>query len=292
MRELDRRAFLARAGGLSVAVPLLGVAACSTTEGGTAAVSTLEKVKSAGVARLAIANEPPYTKIRPDGSVTGASPEVARAVLKKLGVPKVEGIVTPYDAMIPGLLARRWDLITAGLFMKKSRCAQVLYSDPDVVSSESLLVPEGNPKKLLKYGDIKADPSIKLIVLNGGYEHGLATQAGITDDQLVKVKDSRDAIDALKAERGDAFALPTLSLNDLVGKDDPDFDITPPIPDIRPTGAGAAFHKQDAEFRDAYNKAFREIKKSGEFAEILKPWGFSAEDAKRYTAEELCKNEG
>ncbi|MQA94916.1 MAG: ectoine/hydroxyectoine ABC transporter substrate-binding protein EhuB [Streptosporangiales bacterium] len=292
MRELDRRGFLARAGGLSLAVPLLGVAACSRTEGGTAAVSTLEQVKKNGVARLAIANEPPYTKIKTDGSVTGASPEVARAVLKRLGVPQVEGIVTPYDAMIPGLLARRWDLITAGLFMKKSRCAEVLYSDPDVVSSESLLVPKGNPKNLLKYGDIKADKSISLIVLNGGYEDGLAKQAGIPGDQLVRVKDARDAIDALKAERGHAFALPTLSLNDLVGKDDPQFDITEPIPDIRPTGAGAAFHKQDTTFRDAYNKAFREIKKSGEFAEILKPWGFSAEDAQRYTADQLCQNEG
>lgn len=292
MRDLDRRGFLARAGGFSLAVPLLGVAACTTTEPGTGAVDTLEQVKKNGVARLAIANEPPYTKIKPDGSVTGASPEVARAVLKKLGVGEVEGIVTPYDAMIPGLMARRWDLITAGLFMKKSRCSQVLYSDPDVVSSESLLVPKGNPEKLLKYADIKADSAIKLIVLNGGYEHGLATQAGIPDGQLVKVKDARDAIDALEAERGQAFALPTLSLNDLVGKDDPDFDITEPIPDILPTGAGAAFHKQDASFRDAYNKAFREIKKSGEFAEILKPWGFSAEDAMRYTAEQLCKNEG
>ena len=39
---------------------------------------------------MAVANEPPYSDIKADGYVSGAAPDVARAVLKKLGVPSGE----------------------------------------------------------------------------------------------------------------------------------------------------------------------------------------------------------
>ena len=55
-------------------------------------------------------------------------------------------MVTPYASMIPGLNANRWDAITAGLFMKQSRCGQVSYSEPVIVSTESFAVPKGTPR--------------------------------------------------------------------------------------------------------------------------------------------------
>ena len=63
--------------------------------------------------RVAIANEPPYTKVNPDGTVTGAEPDVFGAVCKRLGIPDIQGVITPYASMIPGLNANRWDAITA-----------------------------------------------------------------------------------------------------------------------------------------------------------------------------------
>ena len=47
---------------------------------------TLKRLKKQGYATVAVANEPPYSDIKPDGFVGGAAPDIARAVLNKLGV--------------------------------------------------------------------------------------------------------------------------------------------------------------------------------------------------------------
>ena len=130
------RAVAAVAAGVLIASSL---AACSTvTPGGASAsggaANTLELGKKQGYLRVGIANEPPYTQVGADGSVSGAEPDILHAVLKTMGVSEIQGIVTPYPAMIPGLIANRWDVIAAGLFMKQSRCAAVAYSEPVIVS--------------------------------------------------------------------------------------------------------------------------------------------------------------
>jgi polar amino acid transport system substrate-binding protein len=291
---LSRREMLKRATAAGLVVPMSGglLAACGS-DGGEAAKGgpgLLAQMKRSGVARVAIANEPPYTKVEPDGKVTGAEPEIARAILKRMGVKDVQGIVTPYEAMIPGLKARRWDIITAGLFMKQSRCKEILYSEPTVVSTESFAVKPGNPKGLTTIADVKAKSDVKVGVLSGAFEDGILKTENVPGSQIVKVQDGRGGIEALGAGRIDAFFLPTLSLEALrKGKE---FEITPAIEDAPVTGAGHGFRKQDKEFRDQYNAAYKQIKDAGELERILKPWGFPADAAIETTAAELCKTEG
>src|ERR1043165_6801153 len=90
---------------------------------GIAAADKLDDLKAQGFARVAIANEPPYTAVAADGKVSGAAPDVAREIFKRLGVPDIVASISEYGAMIPGIQAHRFDAITAGLFMKPERCA-------------------------------------------------------------------------------------------------------------------------------------------------------------------------
>ena len=69
-------------------------------------------------------------------------------------------------------------------------------------------------------------------------------------------------------------------------------EVTAPIRGIAVTGDGAAFRKKDKDLRDAFNKEYRKLKDSGELDKILKPWGFSGEEAKKVTTRQLCKAEG
>lgn len=292
---LSRREMLKRATAAGFVLPLSGglLAACGDDDGAGSAsggAGLLEELQRTGVARIAIANEPPYTKIEPDGTVTGAEPEIARAVLKRLGIDEVQGVVTPYEAMIPGLEARRWDMITAGLFMKQSRCKEILYSEPTVVSTESFAVEPGNPRGLETIADVKGDSGVKVGVLRGAFEEGILKEEQVPDGQIVSVQDGRSGIEALGAGRVDAFFLPTLSLEAL--QEGEDVEVTPPVEDAPVTGAGHGFRKNDKAFRDAYNEKLAEIQDSGEFARILKPWGFPADAAMKATAAELCKTEG
>ena len=54
------------------------------TQTSSAESDTLKKLKKQGYATVAVANEPPYSDIKSDGYVTGAAPDVARAVLAVL----------------------------------------------------------------------------------------------------------------------------------------------------------------------------------------------------------------
>src|SRR3546814_11158447 len=66
-----------------------GVAGLAMT-GGALAQSTLDEAREAGFIRIGFANEAPYGYATPDGKLTGEAPEVAKAVLAKMGIQEVE----------------------------------------------------------------------------------------------------------------------------------------------------------------------------------------------------------
>lgn len=285
-RDLFRRA--GAAGAVVIGGPVL-LSACGDGEGRGS--NTLQQGREQGFLRTGIANEPPYTEVTAGGDVTGVEPDIAKAVLKKLGIDKLQGIVTPYDQMIPGLQAGRWDMVTAGLFMKKSRCAEVLYSEPTIVSTESFGVKAGNPENITSVASVKKNSGVKVAVLGGAFEEGILQDAGVPSNQTVQVRDGRSGIEAVKAGRADAFFLPTLSLNELIGNDK-SMEVTDPVEDAPVTGAGHAFRKNDTEMHTEYNKALKELKDTDEYANILDKWGFDADSVEGVTTEQLCKTEG
>jgi polar amino acid transport system substrate-binding protein len=264
--------------------------ACSTTEpGGPEAGGgggLLERARQQGL-RIAIGNEPPYTELAPDGTVTGAEPDVVRAVCARMGIDKVEGIVSGYDAMIPGLKANRWDTIAAGLFMKQSRCREVAYASPVIVSTESFGVRPGNPKNVRTIADVRDRQDLRVGVVPGGFEQGILETAGVEASRIINVTDARGGADALGADRIDAFLLPTLSLRELDG-----VEVTDPIEDAPSTGSSAAFRPEDQDFLDAYNVELEKFKTEPEFAEILEKWGFDPTVVEGVTTEELCAVDG
>ena len=294
--NISRRNILRGAGVAVLGASVAGWATgCSSVAAGGpasgAASNLLELAKTQGFIRVGIANEPPYTQVDADGTVTGCEPDVLRAVCKRLGIDEVQGIITPYESMIPGLNANRWDVIAAGLFMKESRCAQVLYSEPVIVSTESFATPKGNPKGITSVAAILADPSLRIAVLPGGFEEGVLKTANVPASQQVKINDGRSGLEALKANRADAFMLPTLSLQALAA-DDSSFDISEPLDDAPRTGSGAAFRQADSAFHEAYNKELEAFKATPEFTEILTKWGFDASLVEGVTAQELRKTAG
>ena len=159
---------------------LLGSAKTSFAES-----DTLKRLKKQGYATVAVANEPPYSDIKTDGYVTGAAPDVARAVLNMLGVPDLKAEVIMYGAMIPALQARRVDMATSGLYIKPDRCESIIYSEPDLCGAEAFAVPVGNPNNLLTYEDIASPPDLKMVTCAGCAEEKYALERGVSADQIV-----------------------------------------------------------------------------------------------------------
>lgn len=249
----------------------------------------LEDLKAQGFARIAIANEPPFTAVAADGLVSGAAPDVAREIFKRLGVPEVVASISEYGAMIPGLQAKRHDVITAGLFMKPERCAAVAYSEPVLCDAEAFLLPKGNPKGYTSYADIAADPAGKIGAPGGGTEEKLALDAGVPRDRVIVVPDGQSGLKMLQDGRIDVYSLPVLSISDLMAKAaDPNLEMVAPVVGAPVYCDGAAFNKKDAALRDAFDVELAKMKASGEFAAIIEPYGFSAAAAISTSRAVLC----
>ncbi|MDP9634139.1 UNVERIFIED_ORG: polar amino acid transport system substrate-binding protein [Ensifer adhaerens] len=255
----------------------------------TADDDKLQQLKEQGFARIAIANEPPFTAVGADGKVSGAAPDVAREIFKRLGVADVAASISEYGAMIPGLQAGRHDAITAGLFMKPERCAAVAYSEPVLCDAEAFALKKGNPLKLMSYKDIADNPDVKIGAPGGGTEEKLALEAGVPRDRVIVVPDGQSGLKMLQDGRIDVYSLPVLSINDLMSKaNDPNLEVVAPVEGAPVYCDGAAFKKGDEALRDAFDVELAKLKESGEFAKIIEPYGFSAKAAMSTTREKLC----
>ncbi|MCF3639671.1 ectoine/hydroxyectoine ABC transporter substrate-binding protein EhuB [Rhizobium sp. TRM95111] len=275
--------FLTMAAGASALMAIVLAAPAS------AADDKLEELKGQGFARVAIANEPPFTAVAADGKVSGAAPDVAREIFKRLGVEDIVASISEYGAMIPGLQAGRHDVITAGLFMKPERCAAVAYSQPILCDAEAFALKKGNPLGLTSYKDIADNPDARIGAPGGGTEEKLALEAGVPRDRVIVVPDGQSGLKMLQDGRIDVYSLPVLSINDLVSKaNDPNIEVVAPVEGAPVYCDGAAFRKGDEALRDAFDVELAKMKESGDFAKIIEPYGFSAAAAMSTDREKLC----
>src|SRR3546814_16973734 len=106
--------------------------------------STLEKAREAGFIRIGFANEAPYGFATPDGKLTGEAPEVAKAVLKKMGINEVDGVLTEFGSLIPGLKTGSFTIISHGMFITTAPRNDGAFSGPHSHLGQALPAQEGN----------------------------------------------------------------------------------------------------------------------------------------------------
>jgi polar amino acid transport system substrate-binding protein len=301
---ISRRVMLRRTAVVSLAAvagPGL-VAACSSSGGagtGTSAGGSLAAWRKQGYVRVGFANEAPYGFANANGDLTGEAPAVARAIMKKLGVGSIQGVLTEFGSLIPGLVANRFDMIAAGMFITPQRCQQILFSNPDYVAAEGLAVPKGNPHHLTDYASV-AKTGVRLGVETGAVEGGYAKDAGVKASQIQEFPDGPTGMQALKSGRIDAFSLTAISLEYLVGTGSyGSLDVVSFIPTDKgqpiKTGGGYGFRKSDQAVVSQFNQQLAAMQKSGELARLVKPFGFSGPTlsaAVGLTAKELCSATG
>lgn len=251
---------------------------------------TLDYAKENGVT-IAVANEPPYMQMNPDGTPGGWGPEMDAAILKEVGVTKFSGQLMEYGAMIPALQSNRADLASSGaLFIKPERCEAVLFSDPVSCSGESLIVAAALREKVKTYGDV-ANQGLKIGVCGGCTEQKLALEAGVKEDDIVVFPDGDSGIKLLEDGRIDVFGNDSATTTNLFKRLDAAKWNYVRIENIRSCG-GAAFNKNSAELRDAYNEGLRKIRANGTYMEIMKKYGLQedAQGVETVSTQQLCKN--
>lgn len=262
--------------------------------------STLERARRTGVVRVGFANENPYAYATPDGKLTGEAVEVARAVFTALGIEEMDGVLTEFGSLIPGIRAGRFDVITAGMYITPKRCEQVLFADPEYTIGEGLLVEAGNPFDLHSYEDIAANPDVKIGTGAGWLEYDYMTAVGVSEDQIVTFPDGPAGVAGLQAGQIDAFTGTSPTMRTLLEKSGDagiEFveDFTNPIIDGEPIQAygGAAFRYEDLDFREAFNEELTKLKESGQLLDIIGQFkGFGETELPGdVVAEDICPDE-
>ena len=255
------------------------------------AESVLERIQRTGEIRIGYANEAPFAYTLADGRVTGESPEIARTIFAKMGIDKVDAVLTEWGGLIPGLQAGRFDVIAAGMYVTPARMEQVLFTDPHYQIGDTLLVAKGNPEKLSSYADIARHPDAKLAVMSGTAQYGYAREAGIPDSRIMQVPTTIAQLQAVRTRRAAAAVGTQLTMRQLAAKGGKAVQaISSFTDDPAHIGYGAfAFRKEDNDLRDAVNAALKEWLGSDEHLKLVAPFGFDRSNLTDKTTAGLAK---
>ncbi|WP_251150238.1 transporter substrate-binding domain-containing protein [Cellulosimicrobium sp. Marseille-Q4280] len=269
-----------------------GGAGGGTTEGGS---GTLAELQESGTITVGFAGEEPYSFQDDGGELTGAAVALNEAIYGELGIDTVEGTLTEWNSLIPGLNADRFDSISAGMSILPDRCEQAAFSEPEIMYTTAFLVPEGNPDGLDDWQSA-VDAGVTLAVMGGAIEAGYAEDTGV---ETIQVGSPQDGLDAVVAGRADAFALTGISLRALAERSDAAVEATEAfvavIDGVPQIGAGATvFRQADTELLDAYNEKLAEIVSDPQqYEDVLGPFGFTEAErpVEGLTAEMLCEGD-
>lgn len=275
---------------------LIGATAVAGWAGGASAQTVFERAKKDGYIRVGFPNQVPYAFATEKGVLTGADAEVARMVVQRMGVKEMDGVLTEFASLIPGLKAGRFDIVLA-MFVNPARCQQVAFSEPIYGIGQGLIVKKDNPKKIMGWDDIVKRSDVSLAIMAGAVQGIYAQKLGIAEGRVASYPDGPSAISAVKTGRADVFGISVLSARKMVEAAGADSGVMvvsgskDPVIDGKPArGFGAfAFRKEDADLQAEFNKALAGLLGTKQHLDTIKQFGFDESNLPDMKTADLCK---
>jgi polar amino acid transport system substrate-binding protein len=224
---------------------------------------------------LAISNDPPYTyQDEKTKDYDGVDVRIFREITKRLGIPKVDWTIVPFDSLIAGLGAKRWDVVVDNLHENPKRLAVISFTSPAYWYGSALAVQKGNPKNIHKWGDLAGHV---VGTIRGSINQSLLEKR--TDLKDLKLYTSNESEFAdLIAGRLDVAMEDDLKIGQFI-KQHPDVAIEfasgyEPQPDEYGY-ARYGLRKDDVDLNHAVSRALDEMRGDGTLSKILSEYGFT-----------------
>lgn len=237
--------------------------------GSDAPANTLERIKKDGKLVIAIdATYPPMEFVDKDGKTPiGFDVDLAKKIAEKLGV-KAEFVVMDWDGIIPGLKAKRYDIIMSSMNITAERQKEVEFVE--YVKMSQVFV----AKKGLKVATEK-DLAGKVVAV----QEGTTSHEWVDKVKAEKVKDIKE-VRSFKAAT-DTFLEVKNKRADVVVIDEPvglyyakldadTYEVTGRA--IDPEPVGIAIRKEDKELKGAIDKAVKDLQADGTFKKVSETW--------------------
>ncbi len=266
MVEFSRRRVLT-AGGIAAA----GLAAPALIGTAHAADDILAKAKAAGELKIGTETEfAPFDFIK-DGKAVGVNYDLLAEVSKELGI-KFTFVALPWESVIPGLDAGKFDMVSGPATITKARSARYSFTLP-IGDATCALLKKAGDKTIMKPADIagkavgsgKATAQLEQLKK---YSAKLAKPATIRE-----YPDFSGAYADLAAGRIAAVANSMSNIAVVAGERPDTFDLVkPPFGDQSFFGYFVRKEAASESLIKAVNAAILKIKKDGRMAKIQKTW--------------------
>jgi polar amino acid transport system substrate-binding protein len=250
---------------------LIGAALAVSVSGAAFADDMLAKVKAAGVMKVGTETEFAPFDFIDAGAHVGLNVDLFDEIGKELGV-KIEWVTLPWDGVLPGLEAGKFDMVAGPATITKARMEHYRFSPPIAEATVALMKRKGDAS-VTKPEDIGGK------IVGAGKATSQLAQLKAYGDTLPGKVDAREyvgfneAYADLAAGRIVAVgnSLPNIAF---VAKQRPDtFEV------VLPTfGAKSYFGfigRKDADYAglmDAVDSAMLKIKKDGRMAKLQEKW--------------------
>lgn len=237
--------------------------------------------------RVGYAIEAPYAFVGPQG-LDGESVAVVNAMASRLGIRRVDWVVTDFHELIPQLLAGRFDVIAAGLFTTSERAQRVDFSQPTAYVGAGLLLRVDESRQYATLAEVAADTHFVLAVVRDAVEETRARMAGVPLERLLRVPDAASGFEAVRSGRADGLALSAPTLRAGVrapGHDDLRVVMLSGEPMARRDRPALAFRKQDQSLRQICERALATYLGSDEHLVRVMPLGFTADELRPQAGE-------
>jgi polar amino acid transport system substrate-binding protein len=212
---------------------------------------------------------PPLQFVNDRGELQGMRWELGNEIAKTLGLTP-EYVRIEFSAMVPGLAAKRWDMINTGIFWTEER-SKLMYMVPYERAAISFLVAKGNPLNIAKWEDLAGKAvSVEL----GGIEErrtrevdGMLKAKGLAGIEIRTFNNFAEAFQALRA--GQVQASTSIDATAMFWQGRGDF--TRAIAGLFPQTATFAFANKT--LAEAVVGALNGLKKSGYYDQLFDKYG-------------------
>lgn len=208
---------------------------------------------------------PPFEYKAPDGTLTGFEIELGNEVCKEITGNECEWVIQAWDGIIPGLLARKYDMIFSSMSINEERKKRVLFSEPYYTTPSAFFAPDGNGF------DPDNAAGTRIGVQRATIQDTYVTEF-LPDAEVVRYTTADDMVVDLKGGRLDAMFIDAPVGLEMIGEDAGisqvgDFVKEPKR--IFGEGVGAAFRKRDQALEDAVSAALEKLKNDGTYDRIM-----------------------
>jgi len=208
----------------------------------------------------------------------GLAVDLGLEIASRLDGKKVEWRVLPFSGLLPALLAKQCDMIVDQLFDKPER-REVIDIINYMYSSQSVVVPKGNPKNLRTLDDLSGR---KIAVLNGSTIKTLLdahnqklSSAGKPPMKLVVYNSDTDAFQALRINQADAYGT-TVETAGYYAALAPDL-FEEGVPAFSRILTGLGIRKDDSQLSAAVQQVINDMRSDGSYVRLLAKWHVSSD---------------